>query len=243
MQKLKQLTVLCLVAVLFFSCDKVKDLLGSEEGRALANLRLEKFTRDGRTYTFHYHRNGRVDSVTASGDNSYTYRVSYNGQKIDSSSLWQNGQLISSKKDVTYDLAGRITGYTYQLHVYPQPPRDILLSYNAQGDVHLIENASGNDTLYYNTDHGLADRYNSFNHYQYTNHSSLNPLNYTAYLVIFTEENFTELWLSKRNAIQEVINGSSHQTTTFTNEFDAQGRITKRTATGYSSGLMTFTYL
>lgn len=243
MQKLKQLTALCMAAFLFFSCDKVKDLLGSEDGRLLADLRLKQFTRDDRTYKLHYHRNGRIDSVTASGPNSsYTYRVTYTGQKIDSSSLWQNGELISSKKNVMYDLAGRITGYTYQLHVYPQPPRTFQLTYNPQGDLYIIANTSSSDTLLYSSNHGLTDRFTPFNHYHYTNDSSLNPLNHTANLVIFTEEYFAELWLSKRNVTQEVINGSSHQTTNFTNEFDSRGRIIKRTASGYTPGLITYTY-
>jgi hypothetical protein len=250
------MAAITMLAVCILSCQKKNDVVNAEAAAktgadSTARSLLKEWTRDGRTYHFHYDRMGYIDSVVAvgPGSNTYTYRITHQGKYIDSSSLWQNGQLISSKKNVGYDLLGRVTNFDYQLHVYPAPPRQYQLTYNAQGDVYTMEvldQAPVKDTFGYSADHGLRLRDSRSSGATfistYTNDAGSNPLRSIDGLVIFTEEGFHDLWFNGRNVIRQVSLSPQTGTTDYVNLYDPSGRIISSTGTGYSPRTMTFTY-
>jgi hypothetical protein len=108
----KTLFAFYLIAIFLLACEK-NDFAKMEKPVALESKNLTKhhskmnrlraFSKDGRLYTIHYSRQGLIDSVTITGDNEYTYKVFYNGSRIDSVNLIQNGRIASATNNYIYD--------------------------------------------------------------------------------------------------------------------------------------------
>ncbi|NML20534.1 hypothetical protein HHL16_06595 [Pseudoflavitalea sp. G-6-1-2] len=257
MKHWKQLMAAMLAVLLFASCDKIWDVIHGGGGGTDKNFRLKEFTRDARVYNFYYDKLGYVDSVVARDPGSfpYTYRVSHRGKYIDSSSLWQNGKLLSSRKNVQYNNKGQIKSYDYQLYVYYSPTTHYTHQYNDAGDLHVRTKSNEfgfheTDTFnYYPNKIGLKEwisRSNSSRSQKsFSNDTLLNPLAAIHGIeVIFVEESFDEYWNNKRNSISDFVNNPPYGTiTNYVNDYDSKNRLIRKIQRGPTDKILfTFKY-
>jgi hypothetical protein len=128
----KTLFALHLITIFLLGCEKT-ELPETENPLVLESKnptkfhpninRLSAFSKDGRLYTIHYGKQGLIDSVTITGDNSYSYRVFYKGSRIDSVNLIQDGKIASATNNYRYEgnLITRIDRWSMRNAGQPYP--------------------------------------------------------------------------------------------------------------------------
>lgn len=220
--------VLIALAALLSSCTKVDQLVKDaiSKKKIEKKYRVKQMIAGARTYSFHYNKNGRLDSLSAEEGFRYVYRVNYNRNgRIDSVGTYMNGNHESSNINFTYNSAGKITGYTYW---YPQSSSQntFTYEYDAKGRIAAYEVGSlGYSAVSYNNQDD-AVQIGAYS-YQYDQH--INPLHLIPDLFAVMVEEFwiLEQWISLHNSISKAP--APYGTATYTNRYDSEGRLIQKT--------------
>lgn len=233
------------MAIVLFGCDKNEFAeLGSPPVTESKNPkkyyskmnRLSAFSRNDRLYTIHYGSQGLIDSVTITGDNSYSYRVFYRGSRIDSVNLIQNGQIASATNNYRYDgnLITQIDRWSMRYAGQPYPfTWDIVYDKKKR----VVSPMSGWTFTYDDNDLILSKatsnypRGTSFFSYEFKE----NPLYIRDLLFVFIEETGAIEYSFHKWVIKtESFNNGDY--ISYTNEYDDLGRLIKmRGADNYGS--------
>jgi YD repeat-containing protein len=246
---IKAIILICLV---FTSCHeqeivpsvKTQQLItaaSSAEFTKMSSVPMSSFTFNGRTYSFVYDEQGRVSSINVvQGTIQYQYVAHYEGDRLVSADLIENGQVMSSNTNFEYGKKGVILSYDYVSYFYPEFPEGIVqhqtLSYNSRGD---IVRTQDNSELTYDGHRNVVQ----WGSTQFTYDKGLNPFSVFPDLwILFVEEPFLmEFTLSENNSTSRTNGGVIID---YVNEYNEQGQLISKT--GYSNGqvndTITFTY-
>lgn len=241
--------VLLLMLFTFFSCSDLMDEFG-RTGKVKKNL-LKEFAYGDRHYEFTYNTDGNVRQIRAYSDGlEYFYNVAYQGTEIDSVSLIDGGEVISTHKEFMYDKDGKITGFTYSLPVPDLPGgfnTPYYIEYDSKDRIISIDGISKYKFIYGNKRniHEWIDlNYTPGKSTFYTYDKGLNPLYEVKNLfVLLTEETaFWEYLLSENNSLTKTTPDGN--TTTYTNVYDKRKRLIEKTgiSRGETTDHFTFTY-
>lgn len=235
------------IAMFLFACEKtdlrfkesqypaVKELRNSMKHQT-RDLKLRAFSSGSfsnymRLYTMHYGKQGLIDSVVVTGNNSYTYRVFYNGSRIDSVNLIQNGKIASATNNYRYEgnLITRIDRWSMRDAGQPYPfiwdivydKKKRIISPNA-GWTYTYDD---NDLIVSKATSNYP-RTTSFFSYEFNE----NPLYMRDLLFIFIEETGPieysfHKWIIKT----ESFNNGDY--ISYNNQYDELGRLVKMTGT------------
>jgi hypothetical protein len=220
----------------------------SSHGMAVSNnLVPQTFTRNGRTYHFYCQPNGRVDSIVATGDHPYVYRVVYKGSHLDSVILVDRGRIVSTHRNFQYK-GELITGYDYFDRIDKVPyPWSLSVSYDAQKRIVAIDRkfqgkVQTHKEWIYNVNDDVVNTINSSGgDGSYTYDSGLNPLHMVRDLfALFVEEPFIwEYCFSLHNMVSKAIPGGL--TITYINEYNGLGQLIRQSLSDHTTSFA-FTY-
>lgn len=241
--KKHHLTLLTVI-VLLWSCEKIPTAPAAEvpiesknarkyvsKDLRISAFRHRDFYNPARLYTFHYRNTGLIDSVVVTGDINYTYRVFYNGSRIDSVNLVRDGKIASAINNIRYEgnLVRHIDRWSMRDQGQPYPfPWEIVYDSRKR-----IVSPFSYCTFHYNDDDIIFSkvtsnypRGTSFFAFEYTP----NPLFIKDLLVVFIEEpGVIQYSFHKWNVKTETFNNGDK--IDFVNEFDEFGRLTRMTGT------------
>ena len=193
---------------------------------------VSSFTFNGRLYEFVYDSNGKVASITASqGSVAYMYVTHYEGDRLISADLVEDGKVMSSNTNFEYDKKGRVLSYDYVSYFFPEYPEGVTqhytVSYDKKGN--MIQAPDGSQLASDNRGNIIQWGGTSFTFERASNPFYQIP---DLWMVFVEEPFFWEFILSPNNATSRTAaNGA---VTTYQNQYDASGRLISRT--GYMNG-------
>jgi YD repeat-containing protein len=226
-----------LLMVLLTGCnDSFWDELRNHKGVGKKTL-VDEMVVNGRTYDFVYDEHGRVDYIET--DAGYTYEVTYEGGRLKSSAVVEDGKIVSENRNFKYDKDGNIIEYTYTLHDV-EYDKVHMLSYDKKGRLTAITTDSGTQSFTYNNKDNVVKASGGTSEVTYTYDRKFNPLNRIPDLLFLVVEE-TFLWeyiLSEDNFVTREEDGVI---TTYVNEYDAFNRLARKYAESPGDGF-TFIY-
>jgi hypothetical protein len=222
-------SVLTLTSLLI-ACDK-GDFLELVDGVSTVKKSvLKEFVFASRHYNLYYNLSGEIDSIRATEGTSlsYIYKVTYKGNEIDSVSLIDNGELVSTNKDFKYDSKGRITGYTYFMRDISSGGYSIpySITYDNKGRITSINEA----TYVYDNKNNVIKSSAGGTTTEYTYDNYINPFYKTENLfaLLVEETGYWEYLFSEHNSLTKITPASQ---VVYVNHYDPKKRLIDKTGT------------
>ncbi|MBO9635635.1 MAG: hypothetical protein J7578_21205 [Chitinophagaceae bacterium] len=256
MKKWTIVPAILLAAVSILSCNKNSNVLKEETASSLIaspSLQVKDMIMGNSTTRFYYNGAGGVDSTIQmiSGNIKVSTIIYGKGLFIDSIHRYRQGVLTDTWSDVKYNSADQLSGFTRWYDRSSGNYAKYLLSYDVNGNIAFqsIETPEGSNVQHgfvYNQDKALTSHsfwlFGFEQKWDIKSDNKLNPFNKMPHLYIVAESpDEQQEQLNKYNSVERLYSYSG-RTTYWTNEYDQQDRLIKRSNPDaqYSSYSLTY---